>query len=668
MKHEHPHRDDESGAALILAIAFIFVFSIILTGVLGLTDASLQTGLRIAGQRDLIYGADSAVEAAINHVRNDATLALDETALGGGRECWPAGAPFVAPTTNGVTVEVTCEAGQDSGVDNGVGATPSSAPGQAILTLGGGDSLRQASNAELLVGGHVHVHGNVTADSNNARLVVTRGDLRASGSCPTAKVSATDGVVVCGPSAGPKADPLYPLLAADGSPLTVPPPRRTVPPCTTDVVVFQPGWYDDATALTNCTGNRVLHFLPGVYYFDFQASTSKEWLVSNSGLTIIGGTAATATPNRDAGCLRQPAATVGTPGVQFVFGGESRLNVTSGHVELCPTVTTNRQQISIYGVRADLGPGPQSPAPTSTTGTSQISPTTAAVFTNPDRGARVDGQWALAQPLAGNVSAMLRVSAFTPAVTIPAGSTVQHARLRITHRETDLDGVAAKVTSAGGDISFHSGSCKDMCLSTTTSTDVIDLTSWVAADLRRVEDLAVEYTATANKDPKKGINADRKAELDGISFEFAWTPPILRATSGCAATGDTCPVVRINGAQSSLGTAGTIYIPRGHLYVNMSNATKPVFTRGITARSAELSITPSATAGGPFPLVSTPAFTPGGVNDRNATFTATCVSTDSAQDGCPSTPTLTRAEVTFDQETAEVTIERWRASSGGLVE
>jgi hypothetical protein len=650
----------EDGAALLVAIAFVFGMGIILTGILALADHSLFAGQRVASQRDLIYAADSGLEAAINHVAHDDSLAIDD---GGDPECWPSAAPFRPPTFNGVTVEIDCDASEDSGADAGVGASPDNAPGQAILTLSGSEALTQASNSTLRVGGHVHSHAGIVTPAASARMEVVRGDVQARGTCDESKVTVTEAYIrVCGSSATPVADPAYPLVDAGGTPMTVPPARRTVPPCTGSVVTFQPGWYDDAFALNSCAGNRVLHFTPGVYYFDFTASTSKTWQIDSANLTVIGGTAVGGTPSRANGCLREPDAPAGTPGVQFVFGGESRIDVQAGHVELCPTVTTDRQQISIYGVRQDSGPGPQTPTLTSTTGAS----TTTPAFASAGSGAAVDGNWAIAQPMPGGSNAMLRVSQFSPELSVPEGSGIGHVRLRVTHREVNLQRIAVKVTSAGGEISFQSANnCNNqpLCRSESTRTDVIDLTSWVQQDLRRLEDLAVEYTATA----AAGTNANRKAELDGIEFEVAYTPPTLRATSGCAASGSGCPVVRIDGAQSTLATAGTVYVPRGFIDVNMPNAARPVFTRGIAARAATLSITPSSVSESPFPeFVSVPSWGPGGREDRNATFTARCVATSSVQDPCPDPPVLARARVTFERDTANATIDRWRISSGGL--
>jgi hypothetical protein len=652
----------EDGAALLIALAFVFTMAVILTGILALADHSLISGQRVAAQRDLIYAADSGLEAAINHVAHDDSLAIDE---GGDPECWPASAPFQLPTLNGVTIEVDCEASENSGADTGVGADENNAPGQAILTLSGSEPLTQASNSTLRVGGHVHSHAGIVTPAANAHMEVVRGDVQARGACDESKVTVTGAYTrVCGPSATPVGDPGYPLLDASGAPLTAPPPRRAVPPCTGSVVTFEPGWYDDAAALSSCAGNRVLHFTPGLYYFDFTASASKTWEINSAPLTVIGGTPVGGTPSRANGCLREPEAPAGTAGVQFVFGGESRMNVQSGHVELCPTVTTDRQQISIYGVRQDSGPGPQDLTLTSTSGASTSTP----AFGNAGSGAAVDGEWAVAEPLAVGNSAMLRVSQFSPELAVPEGSSIERVRLRVTHREVDLQRIAVRVTSAGGETTFqstNSANCNNqpLCRSTSTRTDVIDLTSWVQEDARRLEDLGVEYTATAVNNP----NAEGRAELDGIEFEVAYTPPVLRATSGCAASGSSCPVVRIDGANSTLSTTGTVYVPHGAIDVNMPNAAQPVFMRGITARTALLSITPSSLGDSPFPdFVSVPGWGPGGREDRNASFTARCVATSSTQDPCPDPPVLARARVTFERDSTNTTIDHWRISSGGL--
>lgn len=645
---------DESGGALILALAFIFVMSIVLTGVLAMSESSVYIGQRVGEQRDLTYAADAGIEAAINHIRNEVDLAVNPDA-GLPGECWPSATPFVAPATNDVTVEVTCEAEPLSGYDEGGPTTPSNRPGQAILTLSPTEALHQASNAELRVGGHVHSHAAIEMNSNATMLV--RGDIHARGGCAAGATVTEDFERVCGPGAAPLADPAYPLVDQAGSPLTAPPAREVVPPCSGSTVTLEPGWYDDAAALTDCVGNRVMWFRPGVYYFDFTGPT-KTWTIDNANVTIIGGTYAGSTPNRDDGCLRDAA-----NGVQFVFGGDSRLDVRAGTMDLCASATTDRQQIAIYGVRADAGPGPQN-----VTLTPATAATTAGVFDDPANGARVDGAWAVAPLAPGRSTATIRVSSFDPQLDIPEGSTIDAASLRITHRETsDVSAIAAQLSTAGGTQAFQGhNNCNNnrpFCRSETSRTSELDITDWVASDLRRLQDLTVDYTVTANNQDR----STRRAELDGVEITVAYTPPQLRATSGCAAAtpyvhgnSATCPILNIDGNHANTAFFGTVYVPRGVVAINLPNASRQGFNRGIVARTARLSVPPSTDGDSPFPeYVTVPEISPGGVNDRAVTLRATCTSTSGALP-CPTDPVLAETEVTFDSAAgADVTIERW---------
>ena len=98
---------------------------------------------------------------------------------------------------------------------------------------------------------------------------------------------------------------------------------------------FQPGFYNNAKALSDAVnGCSTARFASGKYYFDFrdeERGTGQNAL--NIATTLIGGEyVGTAIP----GACKSPILNDPIPGVQFVFGGTSRITVSdTARVELC---------------------------------------------------------------------------------------------------------------------------------------------------------------------------------------------------------------------------------------------------------------------------------------------------------------------------------------------
>ena len=151
---------------------------------------------------------------------------------------------------------------------------------------------------------------------------------------------------------------------------TTVPARRTVPAnaaanCPGKVMTFQPGFYDDAAALSDLMeGNgpckdSVWWFQPGVYYFDFLNTGSHQWLLKNghllAGTPVDGGGTPLAAPVQPVsvpgGCdnpIHSPTAV----GVQFIFGGDSQFQLAGdANAEICGTYHADRPPLAVYGVR-----------------------------------------------------------------------------------------------------------------------------------------------------------------------------------------------------------------------------------------------------------------------------------------------------------------------------
>lgn len=252
---------------------------------------------------------------------------------------------------------------------------PANKPTRPILTLSADEDIRQgAQSGRVIVQGDVFSNAGVTNESTRAFAV--EGAIAALGNC-TGKIEATAGRRCANDEGGPAeaaegADPGYPLNIA-----APPADVLAVPGCPASpgewLVTLEPGTYRDATALSRLTDGscpgKVVWFKPGSYYFEFAppplatASCANDaalctWTVKDSTTNIVGGTPRTAWNPAAArpsltlpGTCRTSEEPAPNAGIQFTFGGESRLHVTEGKIELCPRPSADQQQIAIYGVK-----------------------------------------------------------------------------------------------------------------------------------------------------------------------------------------------------------------------------------------------------------------------------------------------------------------------------
>ncbi len=151
-----------------------------------------------------------------------------------------------------------------------------------------------------------------------------------------------------------QSDPNYPAPSATQT-------ARTVPTCTAGAVVnFSPGLYTNATGLSNCD-NATMAFAPGTYYFNFTGPSS-TWTM-NTG-SLVGGTPTTTlvagrSPTIPGSCVSPLTSTTPNAGVQFVFGGVSRMDVTgSARAELCGSYSAAAPPIAVYGLKSAVGSVP----------------------------------------------------------------------------------------------------------------------------------------------------------------------------------------------------------------------------------------------------------------------------------------------------------------------
>ncbi|MFF4323356.1 hypothetical protein [Streptomyces sp. NPDC001568] len=528
-------RGDEQGAALILALAFIVVFSLVAVSVLSFAGTGLKAAKVYVDQTKRDYSADGATQLAIKNFSQ-------------GNPC----ADYTAPPINGRRMIVHCDP-----LNTSPAATRATQPQDALRSLGkAADDGIHVTTPGLRVQGSVFSHSNITTGAG-ASMVVS-GDVSAVGNCSGA-VSQTR----LSPNQAPYARdcandtppaPADEVVGADPDhtpPATAVPVRRTVPACPDPgawLVRLQPGYYDDARALTRLTGGDcpdvVVWLEPGIHYFDFTfTGADAVWTVNDPTVSVVGGTRA----GWDPGAPTRPTIpnpggcdTTRPEGVEVVMGGGSRFQVDRGHVELCAPVSPDAQQVAVYGV--------QPPKPSHT-----LKP--AAVVTNTgfaDPGhALTSGERptppGCAQPTGTasctsdavldptkRRSASMQLAGFTPRV--PPGSVITSATLRVRHEDGgDLTAPGAvKVTTAVG-----ADTCRtdDLPRHTALATDPpIDLLGACGlSDPARLTGLAVTYAATLDTG---GTTAT--ARLDGIWLEVAYrTPTTFKPTAVAASTGFT---------------------------------------------------------------------------------------------------------------------------------
>ncbi len=635
-------RTDDGGAILVIAIVVVTVVALVTGFVLTRGEGSLRATVKLRNAAGTSYAADGAAQVALNGLRSgywDGNAAKPAgwrfvNEVGDGcfgrndnasiltpdgdvvlRDFYPASKSSGAGPTSAY---VTCVPETATGAQGTVRhVTNANSPGDAIITLsnGGEDGLYNF-NKVLKVRGGIRVNSNIDA---KGQIEVQAADVRARTGC-TGTVSVSAGHSRnC--SAGGVSDPNYP---ADIATL---PPLRTVPACGTGAYVeLQPGYYDDAAALEalTTTCNKVIWFRSGTYYFDFHNSaangdplfesgvvgaTDNEWRISTGriigGEIAGGGTPSAATPIP--GACQNPIDSAAAQGVQFVFGGDSRILVDT-KVELCATYRTNRPPIVLYGNKDGANPpltaltgasgglttsGTPTVAGTGTDGT--FTPLSAAALR--DDGNGIATWQRTGGGVNGNETRTIAMGGFAPPATIPAGSVLKAARLVVRHKSAQNNAGTASTLRITPSVP---GSTPlgpfNLTRPGTLTTETVDLKTQYAAVYnalaKSVHDkgytgAGIDYTAT--------VGRTQSAQLDAVRLELEYYVPQLRGTAAvptnCTTTigGSGCAVVRTD-KKSELYLQGTTYLPRGLADIEVSNTEAQVFRWGVIARSLRVNV------------------------------------------------------------------------------
>ena len=616
---------DDTGASLVLALALVTFLSLVVGATLAYSGASIRAARTADSRAAASYDADGALKTAVNQVRN--STFNNES----GSTC----ADQTVPGAGSSTLTVTCVAATGSGGSSErVPVNTANRPGQTVLALGtnpGETGIAQTGTTAFRVQGKVFTNGSITTGSGSFESV--DASILARGTCTGTVVSRdAQGATVassCSATSGVPADPAYVKPTAGLS-------WRPLPTCdASSTVEFTPGYYDDAVGLSKmmsgtgpCAGKTFL-FPPasgavGVYYFDFHngeggglPTGSRVWTVGDRDARIVGGVPQGWTPDASSptvpGSCVSPIDATTSYGVQFVFGGDSRLSLKAGAAELCGQYSSSTPPVTVYGAKTGKDTVTTRTAVTDRTG---ANPGTGPTFTNPGRIYAADLSAATAVVDASNVTAgvtaSVLVQGFAPAGAVPAGSVLSSAKLVVVHRDNNSSAstlAALKVTvtptrtggTALADVPqptvYSDGSA-----GTTYHTDTLDLLPALGPEVHAngYTGLQIRYDATAALFGKVTEN------LDSIRVTLVYRKPALRgqkiAVNGSANCVGLYPAgcsLLETTAGATLSVQGTVYAPYAFLDLKLTGVTAPVIRSGVIVRALQVQVTAAATYTGP---------------------------------------------------------------------
>lgn len=656
------HRNDE-GAALVLALILITVVALVVSVLLSYGDTSLRTTVALRNEAGTSYAADGAAEIAINQLRqgqfnNNPTSATYPKCFGAGATADTVTLSSFMPGTTGAantSAAVTCSPDPATGAAGGlVPITDANKPGNAILTLGqnqneDGINVKALNNSIPFT-----VHGSVVSDSNinvfSGSLDSNAAVYAATGCSGTIHTPAAN----CVP--GSAADPDYKSDPYLDSANAVPPyravPARTAASCPGNVVTFQPGYYDDAAALSAlmdgkgsnpCKGS-VWWFKPGTYYFDFHnsggqnplLSGSDVWTVSDGQLvagTPINGAGAViakpASPSTLPGACQNPITSTTAQGVQFIFGGDSQIVLSgSADAEICGTYNTGRPPIAFYGLKS----GSASTSTANGLTLTSVPTTDGASFGATASVANLATADALAATWTkGNSSS--QTGTFTAAgyaAAVPAGSILTGATLRVNYQNTaNTNNDTRTVTFTPKDASGAVAAPIVLTLPTNTTTTMQTATfnlysSGTGPLATMVHSLGYSGASAQYSSTVKHAGTEN---VDTIQLDLTYVAPAFRGETTASVSGNCLASTYTGGSagqcavlstptsyQGKFYIQGTTYVPAAVIDLVLSNITAQVLRFGVISRSLWIKETGAISYIGPVIEVpdNSPGFGPGG--------------------------------------------------------
>jgi hypothetical protein len=619
---------DDSGASMVIVLVLVTGLALGLAAVLSLAGTSIGSTVALRGQTANAYDADGAMQTAIDAIR------ASDYNNSAGQQCFGGSDTLMVPNASGSgSSVVTCTPDPSKVLIHCPSLTNCNRPGSAILTTGriaGEDAV----HIEQPTGSDFRVHGIVFSNSN---INVVNGALRtnnrvyARGPCTGTVISTPAPLCGYGNTANPLGeDPGYQPAT------TSVPPRRSLPACTTpnSVVTFEPGYYDDAAGLSAMmSGNSACRhstwwFKPGVYYFDFHNTGANAnplldskggnlWTV-NDGYLVAGTPvdrsgvviAKPPVPATIPGSCNNPINDANAVGVQFIFGGDSRIAIKAGQAEFCGTYSTSKPPVAIYGLKSG----------TDTPVTTTLSPNgaTSGQFTNPTNVTTADGQLSTWDKKGTTQqTGTLTATGYVPSTAIPAGSVLTSAKVRVVYGNTKAASATRTlvVTANGGTASIvtlpapTAGALR-------TETVNLPLGTTAGSLARLVYDGA--FTGAQAQYSAAKLSVESVEQIDSVVLELTYVPPSFRAGTGCVTTGpytglgnaSRCALVTSeNTSGNQFYVQGTTYAPNAVLDLTLNNAAEQVFRFGVIVRAVWVKLTGSFSYDGP--VIEVPDDSPG---------------------------------------------------------
>jgi hypothetical protein len=657
MKSRGRNMAHDEGASLILALIFITTVSLIVGGLLSYSSVGLNSAKVTETAGGSTTDVGSALQTATNDVRNSTYFnspASPDTCLGANNRT------TYTPTPGGPPITVTCAPDSTSGGAAGlVPVRDSNKPGQAVLTLATGSEvgLEKTGNRPLKIKGKVYSTTTIAAtgstacsntwpppsSSTNCNGVFVQGpDSDPSNVTVTAESSCTGTIVTPGSKRCPYSPPVgaderkdpadinatfaaaYAMPIADMTP-------QTLPTCTASPVTFSPGYYDDAVGLSQLMGGagscggKTFWFQPGIYYFDFhnsQMPTSGSpvvpngpdvWTFNDSAGVLVGGlrqgwTTSASNLNMPGSCVSPLTSVAANIGVQFVFGGDSQLNMSKGSMEICGTWAPFHPSLVLYGAKTDASTATQGPislSPGSLVSTSnpsfgQLNATNLGSNSDSNAGPNVTG-------MAKNKTATLQVNAFTGlSSAIAPRAVLDQATVTVRHGELGANAGTTLTLTLTPKRAGATPIVKVLHVTTGTSSlayqnEPFDITSDLRTELYAygIANSGVPFTATVvvTTDATNGQNVSE--QVDYLNLSLTWRSIVFRAQSGCVTLPGGCAVVQSDIHTDELYFQGTAYVPKARLDIRLVGVTGQVFRAGLIARSVSLNVSPSNGYEGP---------------------------------------------------------------------
>jgi hypothetical protein len=642
-------RDDEEGASLILVILFVLVFAVVIGAVLDFASTGLRTSENVASIRNQQHAVDGAMEGAINAVRQNLTGGLDGCDY-----------EYDSVDNSDPTVDVTCAL--DTTVNPG--DPESNQPKYAVLTgrwrtpTDKCAGFLMTGNNEMAIRGGIFSNGPIaigdyedgdcsgdTGAGNQRVMKVSFNNALARGRC-TPAATIDDRIVMVTPftyrscngnagegddPAGDEAIPEYVLEKDTIDELADPNGYDPLPTCVNSrVVQFEPGIYTEIPRYhverANCNGTHdIWYFPPGTYYFDFP-SDDAEWVVNPD--NVIGGTLKSPYSNlttlasswnglTDRHVCEDDPYQTDDPGVQFIFGGASRLttqsnnNGVSGTINICAgqsSISGFNQRVVLYGLQSKTVQPTQDNRPNASSDDLENQTAPTGTFDNPGNAQRNDNDratksFSAASALSDNVVFSNFEDEFddvSPAASVD-GATITGLQLEIRHSEggdePDKLAKTVQLTFPSGthtiDIDANNNGCTTSNGAGGDSVETCDLLDLDILEdpflWKELKDMAATYTVdpslldTIQQCTGQGqnrqcvdVNETATASLNSIVLKVDYRAPGLEALSSSTPflSTTTNPVALF---------MGTFFTPFADLAVNVHNGGTTEFARGVIA-------------------------------------------------------------------------------------